>query len=209
LAKSPDRHEGREVTLSYVHGVGTTPLIADTLGGALNRAAERWGEHDALVACHQQLRYSYRRLRDEANRAARALIALGVQRGDRVGMWSGNRAEWMVTQYAAAKAGAVLVNINPAFRLRELEYALTQSGVSVLVAARGFRSTDYVELLLELIPELTATGTGPIQAPRVPALRRVIYLGTDREPGGIAWVEFLDLGNRIAAHELEARETTL
>src|ERR1043166_7832509 len=129
------------MTLSYVHGVGTTPLLAETIGVALDRATERWGDRDALVACGQQLRYSYRELRDEADRAARALIALGVQRGDRVGIWSGNRAEWMVTQYAAAKVGAVLVNINPAYRLRELEYALTQSGVSVLIAARGFRST--------------------------------------------------------------------
>ena len=107
------------MNLSYVHGVGTTPLIADTIGGALNGAAERWGDRDALVACHQQLRY-------EADRAARGLISLGVQRGDRVGIWSGNRAEWMITQYAAAKVGAVLVNINPAYRLRELEYALTR-----------------------------------------------------------------------------------
>jgi fatty-acyl-CoA synthase len=197
------------VTLSYVHGVGTTPLIADTIGGALNRAAERWGDRDALVACHQQLRYSYRALRDQADRAACALIALGVHRGDRVGMWSGNRAEWMVTQYAAAKVGAILVNINPAYRLRELEYALAQSGVSVLIAARSFRSTDYVETLLALVPELTATKTGPIQSQRVPALRRVIYLSADAEPGGMAWAEFLDLGTRIAAHELVARESTL
>src|SRR3989440_445035 len=198
-----------EVNLSYVHGVGTTPLLADTIGGALNRAAERWGDCDALVACHQQLHYSYRELRDEADRAARALMALGVQRGDRVGIWSGNRAEWMITQYAAAKAGAVLVNINPAYRLRELEYALTHSGVSVLIAARGFRSTDYVEMLLALIPELTAARTGPIQAEQLPAFRRVVYLGTDPEPGGIAWAEFLDLGNRIDARDLEACETTL
>src|SRR5678815_2887088 len=162
--------------LPYVHGVTPPPLIANTLGGALNRAAERWGDRDALVACHQQLRYSYRQLRDEADRAARALIALGVQRGDRIGIWSGNRAEWMVTQYAAAKAGAILVNINPAFRLRELEYALRHSGVSVLITARGFRSTDYVEIMLGLMPELTATGTGPLRAQRMPALRRVIYL---------------------------------
>jgi fatty-acyl-CoA synthase len=195
--------------LSYVHGIGTTPLIANTIGGALNRAAERWGDRDALVACHQQLRYSYRELRDEADRAARALIALGVQRGDRVGIWSGNCAEWMITQYAAAKAGALLVNVNPAYRLRELEYALTHSGVSVLIAARTFRSSDYVQLLLELMPELRTTGTGPIQAERVPALRRLIYVGIDGEPGGIAWADFLDHGNRIAAHELEAREATL
>jgi fatty-acyl-CoA synthase len=209
LANSSDRPEGRAVTLSYAHGVGATPLIADTIGGALNSAAERWGDRDALVACHQQLRYSYRELRDEADRAARALIALGVQRGDRVGIWSGNHAEWMITQYAAAKAGAVLVNINPAYRLRELEYALTHSGVRVLIAARRFRSTDYVELLLGLMPELAAAGSAPIQAQRVPTLRHVVYLGMHAEPGGIAWLEFLDRGNRIAARELAARETAL
>ena len=104
------------MNLSYVHGVGTTPLLADTIGGALNRAAERWGDCDALVACHQQFRYSYRELRDEADRAARALIALGVQRGDRVGIWSGNRAEWMITQSAAAKAGAILFAAESATR---------------------------------------------------------------------------------------------
>jgi len=184
------------VNLSYVHGVGTTPLLADTIGGALNRAAERWGDRDALVACHQQLRYSYRELRDEADRAARALMALGVQRGDRVGIWSGNRTEWMITQYAAAKAGAILVNINPAYRLRELEYSLRHSGVSVLIAARGFRSTDYVDMLLSLAPEL-------------PALRHVVYLGPDAQPGGIVWADFLELANQIEAGELEARETAL
>jgi fatty-acyl-CoA synthase len=197
------------VKVSYVHGVGTAPLLADTIGGALNAAAERWGDRDALVACHQQLRYSYRELRDEANRAARALIALGVRRGDRVGIWSGNRAEWMIAQYAAAKAGALLVNINPAYRLRELEYVLTQAGVSVLIAARGFRSADYVQLLLGLMPELKSTGTAPIEAERVPALRRLIYLGSDPGPGGIGWAEFLNFGDRTAAHELEAREATL
>src|SRR5947209_10511490 len=178
---------------SYAHGVGTTPLLADTIGGALNRAAERWGDCDALAARHQQLRYSYRALRDEVDRAARALMALGVQRGDRVGIWSGNRAEWMITQYAAAKAGAILVNINPAYRLRELEYALSHSGVRVLITARGFRSTDYVDMLLALVPELAATRTGEICAARLPALRRVVYLDANAQPGGIAWTDFLEL----------------
>ena len=184
------------VNLSYVHGVGTTPLLADTIGGALDRAAECWSDCDALVSCHQQLRYSYRELRDEADRAARALVALGVQRGDRVGIWSGNRAEWMITQYAAAKAGAILVNINPAYRLRELEYALRHSGVSVLITARGFRSTDYVEILLKLVPQL-------------PGLRHVVYLSSEAQWGGIAWADFLELANRIEAGELEAREAAL
>jgi fatty-acyl-CoA synthase len=197
------------MNLSYVHGVGTTPLLADTLGGSLNRAAERWGHRDALVACHQQVRYSYRELRDEADRAARALIALGVQRGDRVGIWSGNRAEWLITQYAAAKAGAILVNINPAYRVRELEFALTHSGVRVLVAARAFRSTDYIEMLCALAPELTATREGPLFAQRLPALRDVVYLGADAHPGGTAWADFLALGGQIEARELETRETAV
>ena len=109
---------------SYVHGAGTTPLLADTIGGALNQAAARWGDRDALDFVPSAAALLVRRTAHEADRVARALIALGVERGDRVGIWSANRAEWMITQYAAAKAGAILVNINPAYRLRELEYAL-------------------------------------------------------------------------------------
>jgi fatty-acyl-CoA synthase len=198
------------VNLSYVHGTGTTPLLADTIGGALNRAAVRWGDRDALVACHQQLRYSYAELRHEADRAARALIALGVERGDRVGIWSANRAEWLITQYAAAKTGAVLVNINPAYRLRELEYTLTQSGVSVLITARGFRSTDYVDLLVQLMPELTTARPGEsLVAARLPALHRLVYIGRNPEPGGLAWTGFLGLGDDVTTRELDAREATL
>jgi fatty-acyl-CoA synthase len=133
-----------------------------------------------------------------------------VQRGDRVGIWSPNRAEWMITQYAAAKAGAILVNINPAYRVRELEYALVQSGVTVLIAARAFRATDYVEMLLGLIPELGTTPPGrPLAAERTPALRQVVYLGTDARPGGLSWPDLLALADTIAIGELEAREAGL
>src|SRR6186997_3107152 len=112
--------------LSYTHGPSSVPLLGQTIGDALN----------------------------DANRAARAFLALGVERGDRIGIWSPNTAEWAITQYAAAKVGAILVNINPAYRARELEYALNQSGISVLVAARHFRATDYVGMLQRLLPEL-------------------------------------------------------
>ena len=90
-----------------MHGTGPTPLLSETIGGALDRAAERWGARDALIACHQRQRYTYAELRRHADRVARALMALGVQRGDRVGIWSANRSEWLITQYAAAKAGAI------------------------------------------------------------------------------------------------------
>jgi fatty-acyl-CoA synthase len=185
------------VNLSYAHGPGTTPLLADTIGGALNTAAARWADRDALFrATNSSATHTQLRLRLIA--FARALMAIGVQRGDRVGIWSANRAEWMITQYAAAKAGAVLVNINPAYRLRELEYVLAQSGVSVLIAARRFRTTDYVEMLLRLIPKLGTTPQGrPLTAERTPALREVVYLGAAAQPGGLAWPDFVARGDAM------------
>src|SRR4029453_12711667 len=128
---------------------------------SLDRAAARFGDRDALVSCHQDLRYTYADLLREVNRTARALLALGVGKGDRVGIWSSNRAEWLIVQYATAKVGAILVNINPAYRLRELEYALAQSGVAVLIAARRFRETDYIAMLREL--QLLGPASPPVQ----------------------------------------------
>ena len=195
--------------LSYVHGTGTTPLLGHTIGESLNRAAAQFGDRDALVSCHQDVRYTYEQLLDEVNRAARALLGLGVERGDRVGMWGPNSAEWLITQFAAAKTGAILVNINPAYRLRELEYALRQSGIKVLVASRGFRKTDYVAMLTALVPELNAQRLASIQSERFPALRHVIYLGAESTPGGIAWTEFMNQGDGVDASALRAREEAL
>src|SRR5262249_25655075 len=175
----------------------------------LNRAAAQFADRDALVVQHQNLRYTYGQLLHEANRAARALMALGVERGDRVGIWSPNTAEWVITQYATAKAGAILVNINPAYRLRELEYALNQSGVSVLVAARAFRKTAYVEMLTGLMPELTTPRAGTLASKAVPGLRHVIYLGSEGTPGGIAWTDFVRDGDRSSDAELRHREARL
>src|SRR5262245_29114845 len=195
--------------LSYVHGPSSQPLLGQTIGDALNRAATQFANRDALIVRHQNLRYTYGQLLHEASRAARALMALGVQRGDRVGIWSPNTAEWMITQYAAAKAGAILVNINPAYRLRELEYALNQSGVSVLVAARAFRKTDYVEMLTGLMPELATARAGALASKAVPGLQHVIYLGSEGTPGGIAWTDFVRDGDRSSDAELRDREAQL
>jgi fatty-acyl-CoA synthase len=194
---------------SYAHGPSIVPLLGHTIGEALNRAAAEFGDCDALIVRHQNIRYTYRQLLDEVNRAARALLAVGVQRGDRVGIWSANTAEWMLTQYAAAKVGAILVNINPAYRLRELEYALNQSGISVLVAARAFRRTDYVEMLVGLMPELSTTPAGALDARAVPALRHIVYLGTEGAPGGTAWTDFVQLENRVSRADLRDREAEL
>jgi fatty-acyl-CoA synthase len=201
--------EGNSMSSSYVHGTATVPLLGQTIGAALDRIAARIGDRDALISCHQNTRFTYAELLDEVNRAARGLLALGVQRGDRVGIWSPNVAEWLITQYAAAKVGAILVNVNPAYRLRELEYALEQSGVSVLVTARSFRKTDYMAILLALAPELTAAGGEPLAINKLPRLRHVIYLGDGATPGGVGWQEFVQLGERVSLSELQAIQDSL
>jgi fatty-acyl-CoA synthase len=195
--------------LSYVHGPGSVSLLGETIGASLDRAAARFADRDALISCHQSLRYTYGELLREVNRAARALLALGVEQGDRVGIWSASTAEWLIVQYAAAKVGAILVNVNPSYRLRELEYALNQSGVSVLVTARSFRKTDYVEMLTTLMPELTGQRRGPLNTEKVPALEYLIYLGSGPAPGGIAWDEFVRRADSVSGSDLSAREALL
>src|SRR5438132_7458781 len=204
-----NHHDRQDTTGSYVHGPSSVPLLGETIGACLDRVAASFGDRDALVSRHQDLRYSYRQLHAEVERTARGLLSLGVARGDRVGIWSPNCAEWTIAQYAAAKVGAILVNINPAYRLRELEYALQQSGVSILIAARRFRHTDYVALLLELAPELAAPEAGRPRFSRLTALRAVVYLGPDRNPGGTAWPDLLELGEDVPHSQLREREKTL
>ena len=136
--------------LSYASGISSLPLIGETIGENLRRTVERHGDSEALVVPHQDYRATYRQLWDEVSLAARGLMARGVVSGDRVGIWAPNRFEWVVTQFATARIGAVLVNINPAYRTSELEYALRQSGVSFLLLASGFRQTDYVRMLGEV-----------------------------------------------------------
>jgi fatty-acyl-CoA synthase len=152
--------------LSYVHGASATPLLGETLGENLRRTVARFPEREALVVRSQGHRSTYRQLWDATTAAARGLLALGVQRGDRVAIWSPNRYEWVVLQYATARIGSILVNINPAYKTAELEYALRQSGASILCLARAFRQSDYVGMLAEV-------------RPRLPALREALVLEDD------------------------------
>ena len=151
---------------SYVHGASETPLLGQSIGENLDRAVERWGEREALVSCHQSLRYTYAELGEAVDRLARALLASGLEPGDRLGVWSPNRAEWVLVQYATAKAGIVLVNINPAYRTSELEYALRQSGCRWLIAAPAFKTSDYAAMIESVRADL-------------PGLERVVLLGSD------------------------------
>jgi fatty-acyl-CoA synthase len=183
--------------LSYVSGASDVPLLGETIGQCLDRIAAGFGDRDAVVSCHQRITYTYRQLDAEAERVARGLIGLGIQRGDRVGIWSPNCVEWVVTQFAAAKAGAILVNVNPGYRLRELEYALVQSGISVLIAARRFRQADYTAMLAELRPR------------RVQSIGTLVYLGDGALDDAIGWQDLLAIGDEIAESRLREREGTL
>src|SRR5881275_641985 len=136
--------------LSYAHGVGSIPLLGETIGANLRRTVERFGDREALVVRRQNFRATYRELWELVNRAAKGLRARGVRTGERVGVWAPNRFEWVVLQYATARIGAILVNINPAYKAGELEYALNKSGVSLLCLARGFRQADYLAILAEV-----------------------------------------------------------
>jgi fatty-acyl-CoA synthase len=174
---------------SYTHGACDVPLLGETIGQSLRRTVERFGEREALVVRQQGYRATYRELWDQVELAARGLLARGVEKGDRVGIWAPNRYEWVVVQYATARVGAILVNVNPAYKATELEYALAKAGMSLLVLARGFRQTDYVAMLEEV-------------RPRCPALREAIVL----EDG---WDELLADGDRVDPGELEQLEATL
>src|ERR1700756_4233383 len=179
--------------LSYVHGASDTPFIGDTIGVHFDRIAERFDERDALIVRHQHIRWTYRELKERVDAFAAGLLALGLKRGDRIGVWSPNNAEWMITQFATAKAGLILVNINPAYRVAELEYALNKAGCKALITAARFMTSDYLAMLDELAPELAAASPGRLCAARLPDLRLVITIGSNEAPGAIAFDQVYDL----------------
>ncbi len=168
--------------ISYVHGAIDTPLLGETIGQNLDRTALRVPDTLALVVCSQAgrsqgVRWTYRELADRADAFAAGLLALGLARGERIGIWSLNNAEWVIAQFATAKAGLVLVNINPAYRLHELEFALNKVGCRALITATSFKTSDYIGMLETLAPELAACAPGALTAARLPHLRHVIQIG--------------------------------
>jgi fatty-acyl-CoA synthase len=193
-------------TLSYVHGASDVPLIGATIGDLFDRVAAQYPDREALVSRHQGLRYTYRELRGACDRFARGLLALGIAKGDRIGIWAPNHAEWVIAQFATPKIGAILVNINPAYRTHELEYALQQSGCAALIIAPPFKSSHYADLLREICPELDDCGPGELRAARLPALRTVIAFGDQRVPGTYHWDDVLARADEVPAETLAARQ---
>jgi fatty-acyl-CoA synthase len=190
--------------LSYVHGASDTRFIGDTIGVYFDRIAERFADRDALIVRHQQVRWTYRELTERVDAFAAGLLALGLRRGDRIGICSPNNAEWVVTQFATAAAGLILVNINPAYRLSELEYALNKAGCVALVTASQFKSSDYLAMLHELVPELATASPGNLHSSRLPDLRLVITMGADAAHGMVRFEDVFGLGRDAERHRLAA-----
>ena len=183
---------------SYVHGASPQALIGQTIGQLFDQTCREHGRREALVVRHQQIRWSYEELREQVDRLACGLIRLGLKPGDRIGIWSQNNAEWVLTQFATAKAGLIMVNINPAYRRSELEYALSKVGCRALILSPSFKSSDYLAMAADLLPELAASEPGRLKSAAMPQLEIVIRLGQQRTPG---MFNFADLMAAPSAEE--------
>ena len=189
---------------SYVSGISEVPLLGTTIGRSLDLAARRWGKREALVSPSHGVRWTWREFAEKVDALAAGFLALGLERGERIGIWSLNRPEWTLTQFAAAKAGLILVTINPAYRLSELEFALAKVGCAAIVTATAFKASNYIEMLNTLLPELAAAKPGQLRAARLPALRAVIQIGEPLSPGAIAFEEVAAMGGSRHREQIKA-----
>ena len=179
------------------HAIGRTdpPLIEDTIGHHFAAMVRRFPQREVLVSRHQGQRFTYAELDHQANRLASALLRAGLAPGDRAGIWAHNCAEWLLMQIATAKAGIVLVNINPAYRVTELEYALNKVGCRMLVTMTAYKTSDYLAIVRELAPELATAEPGQLQAARAPQLQTVVQLGSANEPGMLRFSDLMSTGS--------------
>lgn len=180
--------------LSYVRGSTDIPLSESTVGQFLVDTARRFPERPAVVFREQEIRWCWQEFQQEVDILASGLLELGIQKGDRVGIWSPNRVEWLMTQFATARIGAVLVNINPAYRLAELEYALNKVGCKAIISAEKFKSSMYLQMLQELAPELASATPGDLRAARLPDLRIVIRMCDTETPGMLTFSDVIERG---------------
>jgi fatty-acyl-CoA synthase len=191
---------------SYASGISDAPLLGLTIGDMFDQTTAKYPDHLALISRHQNIRLTYRELQAQVNQCARGLMHLRIQKGQRVGIWAPNCVEWCITQFATSKLGAILVNINPSYRLNELEYVLKQSGCSVIVIAPAFRNSNYTEMMQLLAPELQNCEPGQLKAAMFPALTTVIRLGSDKVPGMFSWDDIMAMGDAVSDEELSTRQ---
>lgn len=180
---------------AYACGSTDQPLLTQTIGDFFDAMAQRQGLHEALVVRHQDVRLSYAELKREVDRLASSLLHSGLRKGDRVGIWAHNSVEWVLIQLATAKVGIILVNINPAYRTAEVEYALNKVGCKALVLMPRFKTSDYLAMLRELAPELAHSEPGALRAARLPELRLVVHTADTEEPGMLRFSDWIARGS--------------
>jgi fatty-acyl-CoA synthase len=195
--------------LSYASCGSTKPLMGCTIGQCLDVVAARVPDTEAVVAVKQDIRFTYAEFNQVVNRAAKALLKLGIEKGDRVAIWSTNNYEWITAQYATAKIGALLVNINPAYRIHELEYVLRESRSKVLMLIESFKSSNYVQMFNEVCPEAKYCRPGQLDSWRFPHLRDVVFIGTSEYPGMFTRRSFVELGDELPDDVLAERRAEL
>ena len=198
-----------KLTQSYMTGEGSGQLLYETIGSVFDRVAADHPDTTALVVCHQGIRWSYRELKEQVDRLATGLLALGIEPGDRIGIWGPNSYEWIMTQFATAKIGAILVNVNPAYRLFELEFVLNKVGCKAIIAAEKFKSSEYLNMLNSLAPELSSCEPGYLRAVKVPQLETVIRMGQSSSPGMFNFSEVCNLGSKRDQKRLQQLATEL
>ena len=192
--------------ISYTNGTSDTPLLGITIGDIFDQTVARYPENEALVVHHQNIRYTYHQLKEQVDQCARGLIAMGLQKGDRIGIWSPNCVEWCITQFATSKLGAILVNINPSYRTHELSYALKHSGCRFLIIAPEFKTSNYTQMITELAPELRTSEPGQLTAAELPNLQTVIRLGDEAAAGMWRWADIYAQAKETSPATLAQRQ---
>lgn len=195
--------------ISYTCGTSSEPLLGLTIGDAFDQIVEKYPNNEAIVSVHQNIRYTYLQLQEKVDQCAKAFMAIGIKKGDRVGIWSPNCAEWLITQISTSKIGVILVNINPAYRLQELEYALHQSGCRAIVIADKFKTSDYTEMIYALVPEVKSSKGQIVDCQRLPKLKRVISLAKNEHKNMLMWSDFMEGGNTINDEKLTHEQANL
>ena len=194
---------------SYFKGSETPALIDETIGQRLAKTVEKFPQRDALIVRHQDIHWTYTEYAEQIEKLATGLLALGIEPGERVGIWAPNCYEWCVTQFATARIGAILVNVNPAYRVFELEYALNKSGCKAIITAESFKSSRYVEMLQELAPELAHCEPGRLESKTLPHLETVIRMGDVKTPGMLNYTDVRELGGETEKAKLAEVEAGL
>jgi fatty-acyl-CoA synthase len=199
----------QKLTKSYMTGEGSGQLLYETIGNCFDRVAADNPDNTALVVCHQDIRWTYSEFRKQVDRLATGLLALGIKPGDRVGIWGPNSYEWVLTQFATAKIGAIMVCINPAYRLFELEYVLNKVECKAIISAEAFKSSKYLSMLTALAPEIATCEAGYLRSKRLPNLETVIRMGDEQSAGMFNFEEVCSLGDADTYERLAGLAETL